>query len=275
MADGMLLDLSAQIKGTTAVAFFNRNTIKAIVDSTPESRTRELLKEAINGKQKGLQIFRVYIVEKEVKNEQIYMFASFGTGSPYANQLMVHGYNFNFSDDAAKNFAQKIVFNASFYDKNTDGNLHYFEVTEQGWDEEEQVHALETYSSFYEQYDENSTLFLVHNAKEVVPTDDLVALFRPHGDIIIGHVVDHRVTSTNKGFYFHRLVFVSKEEAEKVLTHMENSLRDDIYNKSLILSQFTYQLNWKNESLFVQKASRQLLDYIIHNSTMKLDYSPY
>lgn len=95
---------------------------------------------------------------------------------------------------------------------------NYFEVTKDGQESKESVQTLQAYSKFYNQYDEGCTLFLVYDAKsEVISTDDFVNIFKKQGDIIVAQNVDHCLTllPTNIEFCFHRLVFVSKKEAEK------------------------------------------------------------
>ena len=98
----------------------------------------------------------------------------------------------------------------------------------------------------------------------------LVLIFsRSHGDIIVAHHEDHR-KSQNKGFYFYCLVFVSKEEACKIFIYVE---MNHYSQKSKILSKLPYQVLLKeNPPMFVNKATKPLLDFILDEFIMVLDY---
>lgn len=99
----------------------------------------------------------------------------------------------------------------------------------------------------------------------------LIIFGRPHGDIIIAHCVDHRrPNSQKKGFYFHRLVFVSKEEAAKAFSYVE---KNHFPNEMRITSKFPYRVLLDDDTaLFVNKASKYLVDFILDESVVVLDY---
>lgn len=97
----------------------------------------------------------------------------------------------------------------------------------------------------------------------------LILCSKPEGTEA-SHCVDHRVSKGNgKGFYFHRLVFRSSEEAKAALTRLKETKRD-----TDILSKFPYlcsKLHDDKIELYVSKASIDVINHIIDNSYAKWD----
>lgn len=114
-------------------------------------------------------------------------------------------------------------------------------------------------------------LYVVGNLEHMIYVFILIIFGRTHGDIIIAHCVDHRRPDSQKhGFYFHRLVFVSKEEAAKAFSYVE---KNHFPNKFRITSKLPYRvLLDDNTRVFVNKASKYLVDFMLYESKMVLDY---
>ncbi|KAL6511706.1 hypothetical protein OROGR_021303 [Orobanche gracilis] len=77
---------------------------------------------------------------------------------------------------------------------------------------------------YYNVYDEKCILFSVYEDRGgPIGADIFASYFCKTEGIKADHCVDHREANNNKrGFYFHRLIFISSDEVESALSHLED-----------------------------------------------------
>lgn len=173
-----------------------------------------------------------------------------------------------------------------------------FEVTDTHCEKIGEMESLPLYVKYYNPCDEKRTLFsiykdqngpipaksfelyfwyvdryllffniIIYNFNQSYMFWDInLILYRESGGLEASHCVDHRVMKEKKeGFYFHRLVFRSSEDALEALTNLNKTKN--------ITSKFPYQCSKLHEDkkiqLFVSEASIELLNYIIQYSDVK------
>lgn len=218
----------------------------------------------------GFQIYRILIDGDIVIKENDKMIASLGSGSGFANHILVHGYDFNMSKDDAQELAIKAIMNSSFFEKNTGGPIHTFLVTKEKCLNTNPCEVLNAYLDNFEHYDQRRMLFLMCRMEKtiLVSSDHILNLFRLDADILVAHRVDERA-SNGTAFFLHRLVFTSEEEAMKALNKMhKHGLQT---SHPTILSHFPYRVildggkDIGQVPLFVGEVSKEVLEFIINN----------
>ncbi|KAL6511675.1 hypothetical protein OROGR_021272 [Orobanche gracilis] len=183
-------------------------------------------------------------------------------------------YRSDLSIEESEDLAYRSMFISSCNDKNTDGNVHFFEVTETNCGEIGTSESLPLYLRYYNVYDEKSILFSVYDDRGGPIAGDIFAsYFCKTEGIKAAHCVDHRVANNNKrGFYFHRLIFISPVEAGLALSGLEDH-STGTRTEYDIVSKFPYFCSVLHNEvrLYVCKASEEVLNHIINNSTVKWD----
>lgn len=220
---------------------------------------------------KGFQIYRILIDGETVIKENDKMISSLGSGSGFANHVLVHGYDFNMSKDDARELVIKAIMNSSFFEKNTGGTIHTFLVTEEACIDINPCEVLNAYLDNFEHYDRRRMLFLMCKMEKtiLISSDDFINLFRLDADILVAHRVDERA-SNGIAFFLHRLVFTSADEAMKVLNSPKMH-KHGLQTSHSILLHFPYRVildrgeDIGKVPLFVGEVSEEVLEFIINN----------
>ncbi|XP_040375571.1 uncharacterized protein LOC112202033 [Rosa chinensis] len=225
---------------------------------------------------KGFQVHRLFIKDNVVVREMDKEIGSLGSGSAYANDILVHGYDFNLSMPDGIKFAIKTVLNGSFFDKSSGGTIHAFHVSNERCFVMEPCQALNAYRDNFEHYDPGRMLFLIYNVMDtsLLSSDHFINLFRSEGDILAAHRVDERI-SHNFQFFLHRLVFTSREEARKVLSCSKVKMYHVKDSDPPIFTHFPYQVildgveNIGKVTMRIGEASKETVDYMLNNCPIK------
>ncbi|KAK9936081.1 hypothetical protein M0R45_012943 [Rubus argutus] len=221
--------------------------------------------------EQGFQIYRILIDGETVIKENDKMISSLGSGSGFANHVLVHGYDFNMSKDDARELVIKAIMNSSFFEKNTGGTIHTFLVTEEACIDINPCEVLNAYLDNFEHYDRRRMLFLMCKMEKtiLISSDDFINLFRLDADILVAHRVDERA-SNGIAFFLHRLVFTSADEAMKVLNSPKMH-KHGLQTSHSILLHFPYRVildrgeDIGKVPLFVGEVSEEVLEFIINN----------
>ncbi|KAM5588691.1 hypothetical protein ABKV19_006918 [Rosa sericea] len=212
----------------------------------------------------GPQVHRVFLKNKMVVKERACMPAALGSGQVHALRILNKSYNYNMSTADAIDLARKALFNATYYDKHSGGELNVYHINNSGWEPLPIMNALEAYTRYYDLHRryERKTLFLVVDAGiQPISANDLIEHFKPHAKLF----ASHRVALCKLGgdrLYFHRLVFESDDDAERAYeTTTPHGRTTPSY-----LERFPDQvvLDNKNPSVtvYVNWSSRDLLEFV-------------
>ncbi|PRQ28440.1 putative proteasome endopeptidase complex [Rosa chinensis] len=211
----------------------------------------------------GPEFHRVFIKNKKVVKQRGSMPLALGSGQGHALR-MLQSIDYNMSTDDAADLAFKTLFNATYYDKHSGGELKVYHINESGWKQLPVMNALEAYTRYYDLHSrfERKTLFLVVDAGiQPISANDLIEHFQPHANLL----ASHRVALCKFGgdcFYFHRLVFEFEDEAKRAYETTTPHVR----TTPSYLERFPDQvvLDNKNPSVtvYVNWSSRGLLEFL-------------
>ncbi|KAK9949478.1 hypothetical protein M0R45_004996 [Rubus argutus] len=223
----------------------------------------------------GPRIHSIYTCNKQIVKQTDCTFVSVGSGSMRAKETFdekmgtedVFQYNYNLSQDEAIDLVLRALFNATFHSKFTGGTLHVCHG-HGTWENIRDCDVLEAYNQYYESYEEDKILFLLFNSAkgyQAVYSDDLINLFRPYSEPTLAHRVAHIRITMAIGFYYHRLVFRTHEDAARVYSYVEQAGPHGLTTPAL-LTEFPNRvyLDTKepNVPLYVNWASKRLLQVL-------------
>ncbi|XP_062010608.1 uncharacterized protein LOC133726998 [Rosa rugosa] len=183
-------------------------------------------------------------------------------------------YNYDLSAKGSLDLFLRSLFSATFTDRLSGGPLHVYRLRLHGQSWEPICHrdVLKAYADYYDDYDEEKTLFLIFNSAKIfdpVYSDDLKSFFRAYGEIDIAHRVAHIPIAKNTGFYFHRLVCKTAEDATRIHDHVKKGGGPhglDLSKVPVLLREFPdgvfFHTMQPTLRLYVNRCSKRLLQVI-------------